>query len=195
MDRRWLLAGLVAVCAVTAGIWFGRGVRLPAPSSVTTVAAPEQTAVPPATTGGTIVVHVAGWVARPGLVSIGEGGRLADAVVAAGGLKAGAFVDDVNLAAVLTDGQQVTIPGPDAAGLDLTVPEEDGAVQADGRIRLNLATAGELEQLPGVGPVLAERIVAHREESGPFRRVEDLLDVSGIGEAKLAALRDLVVVP
>jgi competence protein ComEA len=94
----------------------------------------------------------------------------------------------VNLAAPLADGQQLSVPRVSADG-------EAAAVAGDGRVRLNLAGVEELETLPGVGPVLAERIVAYRQEHGPFAVVEDLLDVPGIGEGKLAALRDAVLVP
>ena len=93
----------------------------------------------------------------------------------------------LNLAAGLADGQQVVVPG--------SAEGRDPAAVDDGRVRVNTASVSDLEQLPGVGPVLAARIAAHREENGPFSTVEDLLDVSGIGEAKLASLRDAVVLP
>ena len=102
-----------------------------------------------------------------------------------------ALVAAVNGAAEpLIDGSQVIVPGP-ATAPDGTASES--VPSGDGRIHLNRATAAELDDLPGIGPVIAERIVAHRSEHGPFRAVEDLLDVPGIGEAKLATLRDLVV--
>lgn len=174
--------GLVAI-AVTAGWWWGS--REPQPL-------PDPTASPwpaPSLDARTITVHVAGWVARPGLVELPEGARWADAVAAAGGLLPGAAGEAVNLAAPLVDGEQVSVPGPDAA------PEPGSSPAADGKVHLNQATASELDALPGVGPVIAERIVAYRAENGPFQTVEDLLDVPGIGEAKLANLRALVLVP
>jgi competence protein ComEA len=137
-----------------------------------------------------ITVHVTGWVMNPGLVALPEGSRVADAVAGAGGLRPGADTTNVNLASVLADGEQVVIPGPGAE------PAREGEPDpGDGLVHLNRATAAELETLPGVGPVLAERIVQYREEHGPFRTVEDLLDVPGIGEAKLASLREQVKVP
>ncbi len=192
MDRRWVLAGLVAALSVTSGMWLGRGVHQPAQMPASANTAPPSS--PVAEASGTILVHVAGWVTDPGVVSIPQGGRVGDAVAAAGGVRPGADLDRVNLAELLSDGQQVSIPGPGA------MPEgeaEDpaGAVTDDGRVRLNTAGPAELERLPGVGPVLAERIVSHRESVGPFQQVEDLLDVAGIGESKLASLRDHVVVP
>src|SRR5690606_20272718 len=101
----------------------------------------------------------------------------------------GASLDAVNLAQPVADGQQIVVPGPDATAVAGSTPADDGLVH------LNTATAADLETLPGVGPVLAERIVAHRDARGGFERVEDLLEVPGIGEAKLADLRDAVAVP
>lgn len=135
-------------------------------------------------------VYVSGWVATPGVVELEEGSIVADAVEAAGGALDGAQLETINLARPLASGDHVQIPGPG----DPVVAGPDG--QADGGlISPNRADASQLEQLPGVGPVLAERIVAHREANGPFQAVEDLLDVPGIGEAKLSAIRDLIVVP
>jgi competence protein ComEA len=136
----------------------------------------------------TIEVHVAGWVVRPGVVTLSETSIVADAIAAAGGLRAGAMPDLINLAEPVGPGDQVVVPGPEA----------DSAAQSspgDGPISLNRANAAALETLPGVGPVLAGRIVAFRDQNGPFEQVEDLLQVPGIGEAKLASIRDLVKVP
>jgi competence protein ComEA len=89
-------------------------------------------------------------------------------------------------------GQQIIVPGPGDPG---SAPTDVAGNGAGALVAINRATASELETLPGVGPVLAARIVAHREKNGPFTEVEDLLQVSGIGESKLAAFRDLIVVP
>lgn len=184
MDRHLsIVAAVLAALAVGAAGWYAtRGADPVESPAVVAVEPPE---------GGTIVVHVSGWVAVPGLVEISEGARVADAIAAAGGARPGAALEGMNLAAPVHDGEQVVVPGPAeeaTAGID-------SAVASDGRIRLNSATAAELDELPGVGPVLAERIVEHRDRNGPFATVEDLLDVPGIGERKLASLRDLVVVP
>ncbi len=136
---------------------------------------------------GGIVVHVAGLVERPGLVTLAVGSRVFDAIVAAGGLIPGARVETLNLAAPVSDGERLVV-GSEAA------PDGEG-IGGTGLIPVNRATADELEALPGVGPVLAGRIVAHREENGPFSAVEDLLAVTGIGERMLASLRDLISVP
>ena len=137
------------------------------------------------TSRGTILVHVSGAVASPGLVEVPADSRVADVVAAAGGVTADASLAAINLAASVQDGEQIIVP-TEAPG---------GPVAADGRVPINTADAAALETLPGVGPVLAERIVAFRTQNGPFGAVEDLLDVPGIGEAKLASIRDTVRVP
>lgn len=178
--RYWAaVAGLVAA-VFGASVWFGQTAPEPIPLEF------GATAPEPA---GTITVHVAGEVVSPGLVEIEEDGRVADAIAAAGGSTRKADLSRVNLAASLRDGEQILIPGPSA------LPGESGATEADGRVRINLASATELEQLPGVGPVLAGRIAAYRQANGPFAVVEDLLDVPGIGEGKLATFRDAVALP
>jgi competence protein ComEA len=133
-----------------------------------------------------LTVHVAGAVAFPGLVVVPAGSRVADAVAGAGGALPDADLGALNLAAPLSDGQHLIVPGASLTG---------EAAAADGRVRINVADGTELQRLPGVGPVLAERIVEHRDRYGPFEDVEDLLDVAGIGEGKLAALREAVLVP
>jgi competence protein ComEA len=155
---------------------------------------PPRAPVPVAQGGGTramIEVHLGGWVVSPGVVSVPEGSIVADAVMAAGGMRPGAIGEAVNLAAPVMDGQQIIVPGPDQGTGE--VPGE-GATGV-GLVAVNRAGVTELETLPGVGPVLAERIVAYRDQNGPFSRVEDLLHVPGIGESKLAAIRDLIVLP
>ncbi|UDY35768.1 ComEA family DNA-binding protein [Dermatobacter hominis] len=161
--------------------------------------------------GGPVVVHVAGAVVRPGVVTLPAGSRAVDAVAAAGGLAPGADPDRVNLAAPVVDGERLAVPlvgQPPPAEVAPQVPAGSGAgagtpgagapgagAQGAGApIDLNAADAQQLDSLPGVGPSTAQAIIAHRDEHGPFRSVEELLDVRGIGEAKLDALRDLVTV-
>ncbi len=163
----------------------------PVPSS----APPDQTATlpagPAASAAGApveVVVHVAGLVAHPGLVRLAPGSRVADAIEAAGGVTRRRAADTVNLARVLVDGEQIVVADPDLVAPGTGAPTPSGPTVLD----LNAATADALDALPGVGPVLAARIVAWRASNGPFRSVEELAEVSGIGEAVLAQVRALV---
>ncbi len=143
-----------------------------------------------------LTVHVSGEVSEPGLAELPAGARVADAIAAAGGGLRTADLDVVNLAAPVVDGEMVRIP---AIGDDVEVPSGvdrgSGDTGSDGKVAVNRADAAALETLPGVGPVLAARILTHRDTEGAFATVEDLLDVPGIGEGRLAALRDLVIIP
>lgn len=137
-----------------------------------------------------LAVHVSGAVHAPGLVVLPEGSRVADAIAAAGGARPGGRLGGVNLAARVTDGMHLVVPWSAS-----DVPQADqGTGSGDGRVDVNRAGADELTALPGVGEVLAARIEAYRETHGPFAVLEDLLDVPGIGEGKLAGLRDYAVV-
>lgn len=135
---------------------------------------------------GTLYVHLAGAVAKPGLYRLDEGARLVDGVAAAGGFAADADRSAVNLARLLTDGEQVHVPRVGET------PPPHPAAAGDGLVNLNTAEIADLDTLPRIGPALAERIIAWREENGRFTSVEDLLAVPGIGEKMLAGLRDLV---
>jgi competence protein ComEA len=137
-----------------------------------------------------LVVHVAGKVRTPGVVRLPPGSRVLDAVDAAGGATQGADLTGLNLARPLTDGEQVLVGVPAPTGA--AVPETPGA--APGPINLNTATSDQLEELPGIGPALAGRILAWRDEHGRFTSVEELQEVSGIGPAILAELADLITV-
>ncbi len=176
MDRvQWIAAVVLVVVATGAGLWFGRP-----PSVPPAIDAPSATVE-----AATITVHAAGEVVRPGLVTVAIGSRVADVVEAAGGFSSGADPTRLNLAAPVVDGQQVVVYAKSSAGTS----------SDDGIVVINQATAAELESIPGVGEVLAKRIVSHREASGLFATVEDLLDVPGIGEAKLAAMREFIQIP
>lgn len=143
-----------------------------------------------------LYVHVAGAVIEPGLVQLAPGERVADAIEAAGGATEAADLDRVNLAAAVTDGEQVYLP---AEGEEPPAPPEtttgSGAGEGEAStaiVDVNNASAEELETLPGVGPARAADIIAHREREGPFQSVEDLLHVPGIGPATLDRLRERV---
>jgi competence protein ComEA len=158
-------------------------------------AAPEDPATAGAATGdpsGQVAVHVTGRVRRPGLVRLPAGSRVQDAIHAAGGTTAGADLDAVNLARKLTDGEQVRIPAhgepppPAPAGAG-------GPGAASGPVDLNTATEEQLDALPGVGEVTADRIIAYRT-AHPFTAVDELLEVPGIGQRRFEQLKDLVTV-
>ncbi|MCE7079186.1 ComEA family DNA-binding protein [Streptomyces sp. ST2-7A] len=149
------------------------------------------------------MVDVAGDVRRPGLQTLPPGSRVGDAIEAAGGLLPDADPGVLNRARPITDGEHILVgtaglpdePAP-SGGVGPGVPHHSApGVAPDGRILLNLADADRLRELPGVGPVLAGNIVAHRERHGPFASIEQLLDVSGIGQRRLEDIRELVVIP
>jgi competence protein ComEA len=150
-------------------------------------------------TAGSVVVHVAGAVNRPGLVALPAGSRVADAVAAAGGSTLDADLERVNLAAKVTDGQRVLVPrAGEPAATEATGSSAGanptGGVAPSGPIDLNTATAIELDALPGVGPATAAAIVTYRDQHGKYTSIDALLDVPGIGPAKLAQIRVLVQV-
>lgn len=140
-----------------------------------------------ASTTGELTVHVVGRVRRPGIVTLPAGSRVMDAVAAAGGLRGRADTVDVNLARLVVDGEQIMVGRVQPASRSGSEPGTSG-----GLVNLNQATAADLEALPGIGPVLAERIVAWREANGPFPSIDVLGEVSGIGEVLLENLRPLV---
>ena len=159
------------------------------------------------TTSGSVVVHVTGAVSRPGVVTLPPGSRVTDAIDAAGGVAPDADAEQLNLARVLTDGEQIRVPRigevmPDpapqpsgaatpGAGTGSGKPGDGGA---SGTVNINTASASELEKLPGIGPALAQRIVEYRDSHGPFASVDSLTDVPGIGKAKLEGLREQATV-
>jgi competence protein ComEA len=189
------LIGLVAFLGVTvggAGLWYVRS--LPKPVAVT-AGSPGVDVPAPASPSAVVVllVDVAGWVRHPGVYEFEEGSRVIDAIDAAGGARTGALLESLNLAAPLTDGSQILVPRAGDKAAPPVAGEAGGAV-ADALINVNTASATELEALPGVGEVIAQAIVDYRTENGPFASVEQLLDVSGIGDATLEDIRELVTV-
>ncbi|SFP75609.1 competence protein ComEA [Geodermatophilus dictyosporus] len=198
----WALwvCGLVAALAVAGWTWLDRPSVQPAPAAGPSAAVTAGSSASPSVGGAsdaqssdaqaTVVVSVVGLVVAPGLVTLPEGARVADAVAAAGGLLPGADAASVNLAAVVTDGQQVAVGVPGAAGA--APGATGGGGTSAGPLDLNAATATDLDALPGIGPVLAQRIVDHRGEHGRFTSVEQLDDVPGIGPAVYSGLADLV---
>lgn len=165
----------------------------PGPTGDTDALLPlDETETPPVQTDE-VVVHVAGSVRRPGVVRLPAGSRVIDAVAATGGELPGTDLSTVNLARVLTDGEQIRVGLPPDPTLQSSSVAASAA-GAPGPLSLNIAAAADLESLPGIGPVLAARIVAYREQSGPFRSVDQLIEVAGIGPAVLESLDGLVTV-
>ena len=189
LSRRQALvvAGVLAVVLVLAGklLAGGSGQR-------PRVAFPLARAAPPAPPS-LLVVDVAGAVRQPGLYRLPKGSRIADAVAKAGGATGKAAVDGVNLAAPLADGEQVVVPARVAGAAAGAAPTGAPGAAASGPVSLSTATAEQLDALPGIGPVTAQKIVDYRTAHGAFGSVDELDAISGIGPARLDQLRGLVV--
>jgi competence protein ComEA len=149
----------------------------------------SETAAPARASGRLVVVDVAGAVRRPGLYRLQQGARVADAVARAGGLTRHADSTLINLAAPLADGEQVLVSAQ--GGGASAAAAGGGAPSAP--VHLNSAGAGDLDGLPGVGPVTAQKIVAYRQQHGPFTSLEGLDAIPGIGPARIESLKGLAV--
>lgn len=214
-----VLAGALAAGGGGAGGVVVRGAPTAGPGGATGTPSPTAGAGAPSTQGGgggpdagRVVVHVLGAVRRGGVVELPAATRVGDAIERAGGATDDADLDRLNLARVLTDGERLYVPrvgqqdvpealGPVAGGATAGSPDaaavggSGGGAAGSGTpavVDLNTADQAALESLPGIGPGLAARIIAWRDEHGRFAAVEDLLDVSGIGDGRLAELRDRV---
>ncbi|WP_435796258.1 helix-hairpin-helix domain-containing protein [Micromonospora chersina] len=197
------LAAVAVVVVLVAAVWAWRSRPQAEPvRPAAAVGAPETSAPAPTASAGQVVVALAGKVRRPGLVRLPAGARVADAIEAAGGALPGVDVALLNPARKVTDGELILVgvsappgqaapPGPATAGGG---PTAGGAAPGGGPVNLNTATLAQLDALPGVGPVLAQRILDHREQHGGFRSVSDLRQVDGIGDARYEQLKDLVTV-
>ena len=186
-----LLVAIVGALALTGGLRMPGGASGPPPEltmpRADLGAAGTGGAEGPTTTASELRVHAAGAVARPGVVQVAAGARVAEVIEAAGGPSAEADLDQVNLAAPVSDGERVYVPrrGEIAAAM----PGAGAAKTTAAIVNLNQATQAELESLPGVGPATAQAILDYRMQRGRFRSVDDLLNVRGIGPAKLAQIR------
>ncbi len=179
----WQLALLALIVAgMAVGGYFA--LRPPSRPAVELVSA-EESAVSAERQGMT--VYVAGAVANPGVVLLAQGDRVIDAIEAAGGPLPEADLEDLNLAQPVQDGQKIEVP---ALGSPGNSPQNGGGESE--KVNLNNADRELLERLPGIGPTLAERIIAYREKNGGFRSVDELEKVAGIGKKKLEEIRDLV---
>ena len=184
------VAGVVLVVALGA-FQLRRGGDEPvaAPAAAATIAVEERG-------GGRLVIHVAGAVRRPGVYKLAPSARVADALERAGGARARADLGGVNLAAKLEDGRQVLVPERAPAG-GATVPQAGAAAPAPAPapgqpLNINTATLEQLDTLSGVGPLTAQKILEFRDERGGFGSVEELGEIPGIGDVRLATLREEV---
>ncbi|HVX07834.1 helix-hairpin-helix domain-containing protein [Humibacter sp.] len=182
--------------AVLVGMLAPRGDSGHVPSvSVTTADSSRST--PEATQPAVLYVHVLGAVQRPGLYTLAAGSRVVDAVGAAGGMTDDAEQSGVNLARLLSDGEQLVVPH---VGDPVQQPEAPGSggqpagALPGAKVNLNTATEAELDTLPRVGPAMAAKILAWRAENGRFTSIDDLMNVSGIGQKTFDGLKDLVTV-
>jgi competence protein ComEA len=200
-DKRVWAVACACLAIATALAWWRMGASHAPPPAPARASAPSFDA--PATTVAArprLVLDVVGAVRRPGIVRVDAGARVADAITAAGGATTDADLVRLNLAAPVADGARIAVPaigGPapplDAGAISGGPPDAAGGPAA-GPVNVNTATAEQLDALPGVGPATAAAIVKEREAHGPFRSVDDLGRVRGIGPAKLAQLHDLVTV-
>jgi competence protein ComEA len=193
LSPRRILAGALLLALVLA---LGARYLLQSRTSAEPVVAPIVGARAPTapSTASRLVVYVVGAVRRPGLYQLADGARVADAVAHAGGLTAKADRAGVNLAAPVADGQQVVVPRrlPAAVAAAEGAPALGGEASV-GPVQLSVATVEQLDELPGIGPVTAQKIVDYRTAHGAFRSVDELDEVPGIGPARVEQLRGLVV--
>ena len=186
--RQLALLGVALVALLVLGGWYvSRGGPSAAPAAAPAIAVHEGDG----SGGGKVLVHVAGAVREPGVYRLRSGSRVDDAVGRAGGATRRADLTQVNLAAKVEDGRQIVVPrrvtagAPGAAGA--APPQQPGVP-----LNLNTATLEQLDELPGVGPATAQKIVDYRDEHGGFGSVEELGQVPGIGDVRLASLREQV---
>jgi competence protein ComEA len=197
-----LIAGLGIAVLVSAFSSTGVTTTIaPAPSAASGTGTARSGSAPPSATGTSpgsavsLFVHILGAVAKPGLYQLHDGARAVDAVAAAGGFTAEADRQQLNLARLVSDGEQIYVPKVGEAGSGPPGSSAVGGAGAvGGKVNINTASESDLETLPRVGPTMAKRIIAWREANGRFATIEDLMSVTGIGEKTFAELKDLVTV-
>ena len=180
IHRRALLVAFAIVCIASVAV-VARGHSEPLVEPVPIVIALPK-----------VTVDVAGGVKTPGVYELPANSRVMDAITAAGGAKSGTDTSDINLARIVKDGEQIYVEPDLVADTHFRSSPTKAVNKKSGPINLNRATASELDSLPGIGPVLASRIIEYRKSNGPFLSVDDLLKVSGIGGAKFAQFKSKV---
>ncbi|MGB1251496.1 MAG: helix-hairpin-helix domain-containing protein [Candidatus Promineifilaceae bacterium] len=210
-DIRWLQvgAGLLLGCALTLiYVTLSNQVR-PAPIQI--LPAPTATSLLPTTTPTPYSIYVNGEVHQPGVYVIPHTGRVQDVVQAAGGFTDVAWSDAVNLALPLSDGLQIFVPSVEDVGsssgevllqrvvgsaeannANTATINTSNAIDANGIVDINRASRAELETLPGIGESTAQKIVTYREDNGPFAAIDEIMNVSGVGEGKFNQMKDLI---
>jgi competence protein ComEA len=193
------LIGLIAIIAVTvggAGVWYLRS--LPQPVQIRTAARPSAVQIAPSPSPVTIIVDVAGWVKKPGVYEFNDGDRIVDAVNEAGGARKGALLSGLNLAQPLTDGQQILVPEPikksEADAAASTTTGSTGTTAALPQVNINSADLTALETLNGIGEVIGQAIIDYREKNGPFKTIDEIQNVSGIGPVTFASIKNDITV-
>lgn len=185
-----LVAGAAAAVVLALGAWLLLRTPTGPPPETFLPMADAAASSTSSSTPATVLVHAAGAVAHPGVYELVAGARVADLIDAAGGPTPDADVDQLNLAAPVADGERVYVP---RAG-EIVPGGPGNGDSPKGPLDLNTATLDQLDELPGIGPATAKAIIDERDRRGGFTSVEELLDVRGIGPAKLEQLRDLVTV-
>lgn len=196
--RGYILITLIYLLISGGMVFF---LRRPAPPAIvittpTATPVPQPTATP---TTAPLRVYVTGAVAHPDVYSLPAGSIIRDALVAAGGATADADLNRINLAQQVCDQQQIYVPqfgeeNPPLPSPSIPLPTTSGSVQATGKVNINTATAEELDTLPGIGPAIAQRIIEYRQTNGPFQSIEEIKNVSGIGDKLFEKLKDLITV-
>src|SRR5215218_8906365 len=190
--RRLAPLGLALLVVVGIGAWYlGQGRAAAEPAGVAAAPLRVDDAGASGADGGRVLVHVAGEVRMPGVYRLRAGSRVDDAVRRAGGPRRRADLSAVNLAAEVEDGRQVLVPRR-APGGGTAAAAAGGGAAPGVPLDLNTATVEQLDELDGIGPAIAQQIVGYREANGGFGSVEELDQVPGIGETRLAALREKV---
>jgi len=195
MKPGWLVALILAGSLLAAGIILLLSRPLHGAPIILQPPLPTETPSP-------LVVHITGAVSNPGVYALPPRSRMQDAIMAAGGLKRGADATLINLAAFVEDGQYLAIPyltveliyASPPAPMVLQPASRSATIDLDGPVDLNTASQEELETLPGVGPVIAQRIIEYRQTNGPFQTIEDIQKVQGIGPKTFEKMQTLITV-